>query len=208
MRLDVGVHVDVDVDVWHFEPWPRVAAKVKIAKKVKQLMETLPYRDRLQYLVVMDNLFTTKEVMQSATEMGIGVCGTTRPQQMSKELKNVTDMRFNTSYHQVHDGYAAVRWIDNNVVKLLTNVHEVKELKRVKVLRKKPRKTNTNKDHIEAVWGRNARALIPIPVLVKDYNHFMLTVDKADQLIGYYDAKVRCRRTWLPMFLHALQVAR
>lgn len=194
--------------VWHFEPWPRVAAKTKIADKVKELMETLPYRDRLMYVVVMDNLFTTKSVMKEARKLGIGTYGTTRPQTISPEMKRVTDPRYNTTYYQKEDGYATVRWVDNNVVRFVTNVHDVESMHRVVTDRKKPRKTDTNKDHIEVVWGSKPRVAIPIPKLVNDYNHFMLAVDLADQYIGYYDARVRCRRIWMPMFLHAMQVAR
>ena len=33
-------------------------------------------------------------------------------------------------------------------------------------------------------------------------------VDKADQLIAYYRPKVRCRRTWMPIMFHCLDVIR
>ena len=36
----------------------------------------------------------------------------------------------------------------------------------------------------------------------------MLGVDLADQLISYYRSKLRCRRTWMPIFLHCLDVLR
>lgn len=36
----------------------------------------------------------------------------------------------------------------------------------------------------------------------------MLGVDVADQLISSYRPKIRCRRTWMPLFLHCLDVLR
>ena len=34
----------------------------------------------------------------------------------------------------------------------------------------------------------------------------MLGVDVVDQLIAYYQPKIRCRRTWMPIFLHCLDI--
>ena len=36
----------------------------------------------------------------------------------------------------------------------------------------------------------------------------MLGVDVVDQLIAYYRPKIRCRRTWVPIFLHCLDILR
>jgi hypothetical protein len=53
------------------------------------------------------------------------------------------------------------------------------------------------------------RARIDIPCVIDDYNHWMSGCDKAyHQMISYYRPRLRCRRTWLPMFLHCLDVAR
>jgi hypothetical protein len=44
--------------------------------------------------------------------------------------------------------------------------------------------------------------------MIDDYNHWMIAVDKSDQLISYYRADLRCRRTWMPLMLHCLDVVR
>ena len=36
----------------------------------------------------------------------------------------------------------------------------------------------------------------------------MLSVDVVDQLIAYYRPQIRCRRTWVPIFLHCLDILR
>ena len=36
----------------------------------------------------------------------------------------------------------------------------------------------------------------------------MLGVDLVDQLIAYYRPKIRCRRTWMPLFLHGSDIIR
>lgn len=72
---------------------------------------------------------------------------------------------------------------------------------------KKPRKTATNRRHLETVWGPNFIRTISIPRIIDDYNHWMLGVDKADQLIAYYQPKLCCCRTWMPLMFHALDVA-
>ena len=49
---------------------------------------------------------------------------------------------------------------------------------------------------------------IKIPKVIDDYNHWMGGVDKADQLISSYRPNVRCRRVWMPMIFHAMDVLR
>ena len=75
-------------------------------------------------------------------------------------------------------------------------------------LRKKPRQTTTNKNHLEAVWGNDGCTNIFIPTLVDDYNHWMGGVDMTDQLIAYYHPNIRCFRTWIPMFIQILSMIR
>jgi hypothetical protein len=58
------------------------------------------------------------------------------------------------------------------------------------------------------VWGNQAVYPIEIPQVIDDYNHWMLGVDKSDQLIAYYRPEIRCRRTWMPILLHCLDVLR
>ena len=58
------------------------------------------------------------------------------------------------------------------------------------------------------MWGLSPRKDIEIPCLIDDYNHWMLGVDKSDQLIAYYRPELRCRRFWMPIMFHCLDVIR
>lgn len=74
--------------------------------------------------------------------------------------------------------------------------------------RKKPRPTQTNLPHLRRVWGENYVVTIDTPSMIDDYNHSMLGVDKADQLISNYRPILQCRRTWFPLVLHCLDIIR
>ena len=50
--------------------------------------------------------------------------------------------------------------------------------------------------------------MISIPRVINDYNFWMGGVDKTDQMISYYIPNLRCRRNWMPMFVHLLAMVR
>jgi hypothetical protein len=83
-------------------------------------------------------------------------------------------------------------------------MHEHNEV--VDSICKRPRGTSTNKSHIKQVWGSEYEKRILIPKVIDDYNMWMLGVDRADQLIAYYRPDLRCRRTWMPLFLQGLMI--
>ena len=58
------------------------------------------------------------------------------------------------------------------------------------------------------MWGKSAVKEIEIPGIIDDYNHWMLGVDKADQFVAYYRPNLRCRRVWMPLLFHGLDVLR
>jgi len=67
---------------------------------------------------------------------------------------------------------------------------------------------NTNRKHLEEVWGEKAVVDVHIPQIIDDYNHWMLGVDKADQFIAYYRPNLQCWRVWMPLLFHCFDVAR
>ena len=97
--------------------------------------------------------------------------------------------------------YRIFRWIDNNIVKMVSNVHTgTSSDKNVLRNRRKPRVNEFNRKHVQLIWGNDHRKELTIPQIVNDYNHWMLGVDMVDQLIAYYRPKIRCKRTWMPIF--------
>eukprot|EP00977_Amphora_coffeiformis_P020066 scaffold7821_cov107-Amphora_coffeaeformis.AAC.3 len=173
------------------------------------LVMMIPTSPLHNYVVGMDNYFTWAKVVTSLTEMGVGCVGMARYARgwPPKEMKEITDGRYNTLYTMVDKGkFLIARWIDINVVTMVFNVHISQE--QIDQNCKRPRLTNTNQEHIQTIWGNTAVRKVAIPCIIDDYNHWMLGVDKADQLIAYYRQNLRCRRTWLPFLFYALDVAR
>ena len=104
-----------------------------------------------------------------------------------KELVVSEDHTFNDLFWCVDDhGTVTMKWIDNNIVFMVSTIHNVTD--KFKRGRRRPRQTATNKNHVKEVWGQNAKVDIEIPRVIDDYNHWMGGVDLADQRISYYAA--------------------
>ena len=165
---------------------------------------------KTDYLIGMDNYFTTEKVLEHLSSEKIGFVGTGRGRinWPPPEYREIKDTRFNTLYSLPgrKGDYVMCRWVDNNITTMVSNVHTGTET--VLRHRKKPRPTNVNRANLNAVWGNEYVREIRIPKIIDDYNYTMNGVDKADQLIAYYRPRVRCRRTWMPIMFHCLDVLR
>jgi hypothetical protein len=175
----------------------------------------LPDRKKKQYVVVMDNYFTMTKTMIGTRKCGVAAMGTARgrPGWPPKEIgkKSIQDKRYNSLYYMNDKvgNYRIFRWIDNNIVKMVSNIHTGGSTdEQVLKNRRKPRLNEFNKQHVRLIWGDQHRKQLKIPQIINDYNHWMLGVDVVDQLIAYYRPKIRCRRTWVPIFLHCLDILR
>ena len=196
--------------VWHLIPHGRVSNNKSTGHGVKEqfmrLVKSLPGQGdtrKKKYVVGADNYFTYPDVLTACREEGVAVVGTARARKgwPPAPIREVKDDRFNTVYFmKAKENYVIARWVDNNVVTMVTTFHDPTEA--IKKCRRRPRTTTTNKRHVDQVWGPHARANVWIPVIIDDYNFFMLGVDLADQLIAYYRPDVRCLRTWMPLMLH------
>ena len=98
------------------------------------------------------------------------------------------------------------RWVDNNIVKIISNVHIGAKDESVIKPRKNPRINELNRKHIPLVWGDDHIITVKIPQTINNYNHWILSADLVDQLIAYYRPKVRCQQTWMPLFLYMVQI--
>ena len=98
------------------------------------------------------------------------------------------------------------RWIDDNVVKMVFNIHMGTKDEVVMKPRKNPRINEFNRKYIHLVWGDEHVVAIKIPTLINDYNYWMLGVDLVDQLITYYQPKNHRQRTWMLLLLHSLNI--
>ena len=104
--------------------------KQMIHKGVVWCVRHLPDRKKKQYVVVMDNYFTvTKQWMIGTRKCNVAAMRTARgrPGWPPKEIgkKSIQDKRYNSLYY-INDkvgNYQVFCWIDNNIVKMVSNIH-------------------------------------------------------------------------------------
>lgn len=162
-----------------------------------------------KFVVFMDNFFTYPKIIAELKGKGVAVVGTARPKRNwpPNELKVPSHAQFNDLYYCSDDfGNLTMRWVDNNIVMLVSNAHNPGDF--IERPRRKPRLTNTNKTHVESVWGHTSVTNIQIPLVIDDYNNHMNGVDIADQRISSYAPDLRCHRTWMPLMLQCCPILR
>lgn len=93
-------------------------------------------------------------------------------------------------------------------MKMVSNIHYGTSDESVLRARKKPRVNQHNRATRNAIWKEGPVASVEIPQIINDYNYWMLGCNLCDQMIAYYRPKVRCRRTWMPLMFHCLDVLR
>ena len=106
----------------------------------------------------------------------------------------------------IKEGYKFSPWINNGMIFCVSTIHCTGQM--IKRIRRKPRKTIKNQEHVDKVWGSNSKTKVYIPKLIDDYNRWMRVVDLVDHHIAFYHPNVRCRRKWLPMFIQLLSFIR
>ena len=191
--------------IWRMLPYGRVAHKVGIIQTVVDLVKSLPDRPAKQYVVTMDNYFTYDKAINKCVDEHVHVCGTAKGKRgwPPAVIKSQTDGRFNSLHHlTARSGkYKIYRWVDNNVVWLVSTFHDADST--VSTTRKRPHINQTNRHNVQLVWGDNYEVEVKIPECVDYYNNKKVGVDGADQLIASYTPKVRFHRTWMPQMSHA-----
>ena len=101
--------------------------------------------------------------------------------------QKIDDNRYNMlRFTNNKDGYRIFRVVDNNVVKFVSNVHSGIKGESILKERCRPRINVLNNIGVCLVWEEEHTKKVRIPGIVDDYNHWMLGVDVADQLIASY----------------------
>jgi len=196
--------------LWHTLPYGRKFTNAGTIITVKFLVETLPRRHDLFYVVGIDNYFTHAKALQHCLDAGVHAVGTARHKRgwPAPEIKRIDDNRFNTLYHLAdpHNTFVTYRWVDNNVVTLVSTMHDPNAT--IVKPRRRPRTTQVNRRHVQLVWGDDSVKDIAIPCVVNDYNHWKVGVDVMDQLLAVLFPDLRCRRTWMPLMIQSLMIQR
>ncbi len=183
----------------------------KISTRTNDVQSFESEPSQQEFVIAMDNYFTLPKVIKKLRDKKIGVIGTARFRKNwpPTSLKNVSadKVDFNDFNWTVDENGTLVgRWMDNGLVLVVSTVHKIKKI--VKRMRKKPRKTPKNKNHVDKIWGDKGAVFIFIPTMIDDYNHWMGGVDLTDQMIAYYHPDLRCLRNWVPMFIQVLSLIR
>ena len=90
------------------------------------------------------------------------------------------------------------------MVTKVSTLHTVDEA--VQSLREKLRVITTNKKGVEEVWGKGYEANMMIPKTIVNYNHWMLDVNRCNQLIAYYRPELKYRRILMSVMINSLDM--
>lgn len=163
---------------------------------VVDLISELPQHSNIK--IFCDNLFMSPALVDYLSKKGLNVTGTVRanrvegcPLQSPASFKKTTRGTFEYMFDEKENNVLLVRWNDNNVVTLVSNVFGVKPLVKAK------RWSNSEKKIVE----------IDQPNLIAQYNQCMGGTDRMDQNISSYRCSIRSKKWWWPLFLFGLEVS-
>lgn len=137
------------------------------------------------------------------------MAGTAWPKRgwLPTEITIPESVLFNDIFYCIYeDNTLCVRWIDNNVEILVSTVHKPHDV--VLRSRRRPRITSTNRNNVSLVWNNNPVWEISIPRTLDNYNNGMNGVGIADQRIANYFTNFRCKRNWITLMIHSLNITR
>ncbi|KAJ8412364.1 hypothetical protein AAFF_G00127000 [Aldrovandia affinis] len=143
-----------------------------------------------------DNLFTSLSLIDEMCKRGYGNCGTLRENRLFG-VPLTPALRFKRrergeSEFLVEKGTFLVRWNDNSVVTVTTNMETVSN-STVNVQR----------------WNKkkHAMAILPQPTCISQYNMHMGGVDLHDQCVARYRISIRFKKWWWLIYSWALNSA-
>ena len=133
------------------------------------LVNALPQRHTLQYVVGMDNYFTLSCVIKAMIDARVACVGTARACRgwPPKDYRAIDDDWFNTMYSLTDDlGFKIIRWVNKNIVTMVSTVHTGDE--KIRRERWRPRPTFTNRDAIRTLWRDVSVKSVDIPCVIND----------------------------------------
>jgi DNA excision repair protein ERCC-6 len=159
------------------------------------VLSLLEIVDKPQYhKIFFDNFFTSYKLLSMLKEKHFFATGTVRDNRtgncnlkslklMAKEPKGTFDFTFDSE-----NEIGAVRWYDNAVVTIMSNVDTIEPLHAAKRYDRKQKKQTS----------------VQQPNMIYNYNKNMGGVDLHDNGIANYRIKIRGKKWWWPLFSNAV----
>ncbi|KAK9695841.1 Transposase IS4 [Popillia japonica] len=150
-----------------------------------------------KHVVFFDNYFSTIHLMSRLTQNGVRATATIRvnrlakcPLEASKSIAKQQRGTFDYQFDKCND-LLVVRWVDNNVVNIISNYDTIEPLQKVKR------------------WSKRQKQFIDVsqPLLYKTYNNRMGGVDLSDQSVTTYRIGIRCKKWWWVLFTYMPDLA-
>jgi hypothetical protein len=174
-----------------------------------ELMERLVTRlPRQNWLLFLDNLFLTVDVVHVLLLLGVVSMGTARSKSANlppllRDIKALNTTLLYGGFLMIQCGWAlAFAWQDNNIILGITTAYSLHRPKEDFVVKERwrPKDTATNYAIARRVFGDKRKKPLPIPRAINDYNHGMLAVDNHNQLRRSFSSHL-CyeRRIWRPL---------
>lgn len=154
-----------------------------------------PLYTKCNYVVYMDNFFTSLPLFHELKQNGIFACGTYRtnrtgfPPELSNADGQVKQMKRGDTLFRHKSDTTAVVWMDRKPVHVVSNFHPPT----MTVVRRK------NRD--------GTISTVSCPDIIDSYNRHMGGVDFTDQLKVYYGYNRKSKRWWLRLFFHFIDIA-
>ena len=160
---------------------------------VLTLAQKVHFQGGNNYIIWLDNLFTTTKVLSALRTYGYGGAGTVRKSEgrglddkLVELKKDYSDSIEWGKYYAVvdKDNILQFGWKDQGFVTFMSTVsHSATVVQR---LRRRPAATATSAMTSRRVFGDDTTKTLPIPEAIDEYNHHMNGPDQADQLRSYY----------------------
>ena len=148
----------------------------------------------LNHEIFFDNFFSSFKLFAHLKQKGFFATGTIRdnrtmrcPLSDTKAIRKANRGAFDAAY-DVESKISIVRWNDNAVVTVGSNIYNVEPLSRVKRYNRKEK----------------AEIVVQQPYVISQYNKFMGGVDLHDNGIANYRCQILGKKWWWPIFCNAL----
>lgn len=151
----------------------------------------------------LNNLFLTIDITRALLFMGILVMGITRknmkgfPKELIALKEQNTALIWNSAMVRIIKDIYCFLWQDNSAVLGMTTAYTLDQ--KVYRERKRPAVTSTNAYIVRPVFGDAVKKWLYIPRAINDYNYYINSVDRFNQLRkGMTIYRPFKRRIWRP----------